>query len=150
MTTQVSNTVSIAAASKVGTSQSDKDILNLVLNELAAIRMMLGCSAGGTGAGILKGSKTWDPGAVADSTAQALTTDTCTGAAVGDIVIPTFSLTLAGLTLSGYVSAADTVTIKLDGNTSGGSVNLASGTLKYMVIPQAAFAQVLAAMVLTA
>lgn len=142
----IQNTTAVAIASS---NEGMQSLLCTIYDELAKIRKMLGCASGGSGAGILIGSKTWDPGAVADSTAQTTTTLTVTGALVGDLVLCAFSLTLAGVTLSAYVSAADTVTFKIDGNTSGGSVNLASGTVSCMVIPQAAMAQALTAMVLS-
>jgi hypothetical protein len=129
--------------------QGTRDLLNTIFDELAAIRKQLGCATGGTGAGPLVGSATWDPGAVADSTAEVTTTITVTGAALGDFVLASFSLDLTGVTMTAYVSATDTVTIVLGPNASGGSKNLASGTLKVMVIPQAAAAQAMAAMVLT-
>lgn len=76
-------------------------------------------------------SKTYDPGSIA-SGAQITTTVTTTGAAMGDFVQASFSLDLAGLTLTAYVSAADTVTVVLVNHTVG-AVDLASGTLRVRV-----------------
>lgn len=80
---------------------------------------------------VLTGSKTHDWASVADS-AQATTTVTVTGAALGDFVQASMSVSLAGTVLSGFVSAADTVTVVLR-NTTGGAVDLASGTLRVLV-----------------
>ena len=72
-------------------------------------------------------SVTWDPASIANG-ASATTTVTVTNAVVGDFVVAAFSNSLSGLTLTGYVSATNTVTAVLS-NTTGGAVDLASGTL---------------------
>lgn len=82
-----------------------------------------------------QGSKTWDPGSVADN-ARLTTTVNVPWARNHDNVIVTFSNGLQGLILSGYVSTETTsdaaangvVTVTLD-NFTGGAVDLASGTL---------------------
>lgn len=79
----------------------------------------------------LRGSKTFDPPLVA-SGAEDTTTVTVTGAALGDLAVPSFSLDLTGLIMTAYVSAANTVTVRWR-NGTGGDVNLASGTLRVMV-----------------
>lgn len=80
----------------------------------------------------LKNSATWDPASIANG-ASATTTVTVTGAVVGDFVVASFSNSLAGLTLTGYVSASDTVTAVLS-NTTGSAVDLTSGTLTCKVL----------------
>ncbi len=80
----------------------------------------------------LANSKTWDPASIANG-ASATTTVTVTGATLGDFVVPSFSLSLGGLSLSAYVSATDTVTVVLTNNT-GGPVDLGSGTLYVKVL----------------
>lgn len=75
----------------------------------------------------LTGSKTYDPGSLADG-ASTSTTVTVTGATLGKAALATFSLDLAGVLPTAYVSAADTVTVYLT-NHSGGVVDLGSGTL---------------------
>lgn len=75
----------------------------------------------------LSGSKTYDPPSVA-AAGSTTTTVTVTGAALGDIAAASFSLSLGGLTVSAYVSAADTVTVVLANNTAA-PIDLASGTL---------------------
>ncbi len=73
------------------------------------------------------GSKTYDPPSVA-SLGTATTTVTVAGAALGDQFVASFSLSLGGLMLTAYVSAADTVTTVLF-NPTAAAVDLASGTL---------------------
>jgi hypothetical protein len=91
-----------------------------------------GHATAATWSGPLTGSATWDPASVADG-AQVTTTVTVTGAALGDFLERiSFSNSLGGLVLSGYVSATDTVTAVLS-NASGGAVDLASGTVKAVV-----------------
>ena len=63
------------------------------------------------------------------------TSDTITvpGVALGDIVIGfSFGVSLAGLTVTGYVSAADTVTLRIQ-NESTATVDLASTTVRVVV-----------------
>ena len=89
--------------------------------------------AGGKSASLIKrhfsGSKTWDPGSVAVG-GSVTTTVTVTGATLANSEVTVgFSLDLAGLTLTGYVSAADTVTVVL-ANLTSGAVDLGSGTLR--------------------
>lgn len=90
------------------------------------------CFLNGVFSSFLAGSKTFDP-ASATTITQEITTITVTGAALGDKVIPAFSLDLAGTTLTAYVSATDTVTCVFFNGTSG-SVNLGSGTLSVKVL----------------
>lgn len=78
------------------------------------------------------GSATYDPPSLADG-AGATTTVTVTGAALGDFVTGvSFSLDLQGITVTAWVSAADTVSVRFQ-NESGGILDLASGTLRVMV-----------------
>lgn len=75
----------------------------------------------------LEGSATYDPPSLVDG-AGATTTVTVTGAALGDYAQASFSLDLQGITLSAYVSSANTVSVRFQ-NESGGTIDLASGTL---------------------
>lgn len=78
------------------------------------------------------GSATYDPASLVDG-AGATTTVTVTGAALGDFVTGvSFSLDLQGISLTAYVSAADTVSVRFQ-NESGGTLDLASGTIRVMV-----------------
>jgi hypothetical protein len=63
-------------------------------------------------------------------------TDTVTvpGVALGDMVLSaSLAVDLAGLIVTAYVSAANTVSIRFQ-NETGGSVNLASATLRLVVV----------------
>lgn len=89
----------------------------------------------------LTGSATYDPASLIDA-AGATTTVTVTGAALGDYVAcVSFDKDLQGITLTAYVSAANTVSVRFQ-NESTATVDLASGTLRAVVIPAAAFANV--------
>ena len=74
----------------------------------------------------------WDPPSVAAGS-SVTTTVTVPGAALGDYAHASFSLSLQGLQLTAYVSAANTVTVVL-GNLTGVAVDLASGTLSVLVL----------------
>lgn len=75
----------------------------------------------------MTGSAVYDPPSIA-AAGTATTTVTVTGAALGEKYNASFSLSLAGLVLSAYVSAANTVTCVFF-NPTAGAVDLASGTL---------------------
>lgn len=81
---------------------------------------------------ILVGSATFNPSDLADGAGET-TTVTVTGAALGDFVdAVSFSLDTQGIMLNGWVSAADTVSVRFQ-NESGGQLNIGSGTLRAMV-----------------
>ena len=82
--------------------------------------------------GYLTGSATYDPASLADG-AGATTTVTVTGAALGDFAMASFSLDLQGITLTAWVSATNTVSVRFK-NETGGVIDLASGTLKAIVL----------------
>lgn len=55
------------------------------------------------------------------------------GVALGDMILGfSFGLDLAGMTVTAYVSAANTVTIRVQ-NESGGTINLASTTIRLVI-----------------
>jgi hypothetical protein len=82
----------------------------------------------------LVGSATYDPPNLA-AAGTTTTTVTVTGAALGDYAACSFSLTSAGIMMTAYVSAANTVTVVLF-NPTAGAIDLGSGTLRCMVVPQ--------------
>jgi|SRR5689334_4393560 len=82
---------------------------------------------------VLQGSATYDPPSLADG-AGTTTTVTCTGAALGGFAHASFSLDLQGIVVTAYVSATNTVSVRFQ-NESGGTLDLASGTLKVRVDP---------------
>jgi len=85
--------------------------------------------------GQVKVTGTWDPASVAGG-AKVTTTLTVSGASLGDFTLASFSLSLQGMQLTSYVSAADTVTFVLS-NLTGSAVNLSSGTLAVLVLKSA-------------
>lgn len=80
---------------------------------------------------VLQASATWDPPSVA-AAGTASTTITATGAALGDFVQVSFSVSLAGLIAQAYVSATNTVTVTLYNPTTA-AVDLASSTVRVQV-----------------
>lgn len=74
------------------------------------------------------GSATYDPPSIPDGGGSS-TIVTCSGARLGMFARAAFSLDLQGISVSAYVSAMDTVTVRFQ-NESGGTINLASGTVK--------------------
>lgn len=58
---------------------------------------------------------------------------TVPGVALGDIVLGfSFGVDLAGMTVTAYINAANTVTIRVQ-NESGGTINLASTTIRMVI-----------------
>jgi hypothetical protein len=85
----------------------------------------------GASAAPLTGTAVYDPPNLADG-AGVTTTVTVTGALLGDFAQAGFSLDLQGITVTAWVSAANTVSVRFQ-NESGGAIDLASGTLKARV-----------------
>lgn len=83
---------------------------------------------------VLSGSATWDPGDLADGAGETSAGITITGAALGDFVLVSAPYDLQGITVTGYVSATDTVKIRAQNEAAGGNINLASGTWRVRVI----------------
>ena len=76
---------------------------------------------------------TLDAGSLVDGAGE---TDDVTvpGVALGDMVIgASLGVDLVGLTVTGYVSAANTVKFRIQ-NESGSTVNLAAATMKIVVV----------------
>ena len=83
----------------------------------------------------LEGSLVWDPGNLADGAGETSTAITLTGATFTDFVLVGAPYDLQGMTCTAYVSASDTVKIRLQ-NETGGAIDLASGTWKVRVLQQ--------------
>ena len=80
----------------------------------------------------LFGSATYDPPNLVDGAGDT-TTVTVTGASLGDFVEGiSFSNNLQGITVTGWVSSANTVSVRFQ-NESGSTLDLASGTLRVKV-----------------
>lgn len=82
-------------------------------------------------ANVLNGSATYDPPSLTDGSETSITV-TVTGAVLGDFALASFSLSTQGIKLAAEVTAADTVTVNLN-NKTGGTLDLASGTLRVRV-----------------
>ncbi len=83
----------------------------------------------------LTGSATYDAASLVDG-AGATTTVTVTGAALGDFVTGlSFGVDLQGISTTAYVSAADTVSVRLQ-NETGGTIDLGSTTVRARVRKQ--------------
>jgi len=87
--------------------------------------------------GHLSGTATYDASSLVDAAGET-TTVTVTGAVLGDFAIAGHGVDAAGITITSYVSAADTVSVRVQ-NESGGTLNLVSATLYARVIPKSAF-----------
>ena len=77
-------------------------------------------------------SVTWDPASILDTDEVAVEV-TVPGAVLGDFAFASFDVDVADLQLSADVTAANTVTCVLS-NSTGGAVDLASGTLRVKVV----------------
>ncbi len=86
-------------------------------------------SAGGL-ATICQGSVVYDAPSLADG-AGTTTTVTTTGVVLGDSVTSvSISVDLQGMLMTGYVSAANTTSVRINNETGGGPIDLASATLR--------------------
>jgi hypothetical protein len=106
-----------------------KALFDAIKADLTAVRAPL--------AGALTGSATYDTASLADG-AGATTTVTVTGAALGDFAMASLGVDAAGITVTAYVSAADTVSVRIQ-NESAGVVDLASTTILAVVLPFGSF-----------
>ena len=76
---------------------------------------------------------TWNPASMLDGDEVAVEV-TVVGAALGDFALCSFSIDVADLQLRADVTAANTVTVVLS-NSTGGTIDLGSGTLRVKVVP---------------
>lgn len=81
----------------------------------------------------ISGSLTWDPGSLADGAGETSSAITVTGAAFGDAVTVAAPYDLQGITCNGYVSATNTVKIRLQNETTG-VIDLGSGSWAVKVL----------------
>jgi hypothetical protein len=88
------------------------------------------------GSSSMYGSATYDAASLADGAGET-TTVTVTGAQLGDFPVVSLGVDLQGITVSAYVSAADTVSVRLQ-NESTGPLDLASATLRALVMRSSA------------
>jgi hypothetical protein len=85
-------------------------------------------------AGRLSATATYDPPSLALGASSTIQTMTLTGAAVGDGVNMSFSNSLAGAELKGYVSAANTVSYYFTNTNGANPLDLASGTVTARIV----------------
>ena len=83
----------------------------------------------------LDGSATWNAGSLVDGAGESKDI-TVTGAVMGDFVLCSLGVDIVDITISAAVTAADTVTIRLQ-NESTATVDLASTTAYVRVLPRA-------------
>lgn len=74
-----------------------------------------------------------DPASLVDAAGSTTSLTGVTGAVLGDTVLVFAPYSLQGITVNGYVSAANTVEIRIQ-NESAGTIDLASGTWKVLVL----------------
>lgn len=123
-----------------GTDRYTRLSFNLGVDDIETLRAA-------TAGAFLTGSATYNPTSLVDG-AGATTTVTVTGAVLGDYVAGvSFSLDLQGILLTGYVSAADTVSVRFQNETTG-TIDLGSGTIRALVRSFAATSTVAAASLL--
>ena len=127
MAEKISSRTNALANAKDGTEL--RKLFNAIHNDLTAIRALF--------SGLLRGSATFDGASLVDAAGET-TTITVTGAAVGDFALVSHGVDLVGISVTAYVSAANTVSVRFQ-NESGSTQNLTSSTLRAVVIPQAAF-----------
>lgn len=84
----------------------------------------------------LSGLAVYDAASLADA-AGATTTVTVGGAALGDFSFVSLSLDAQDIVVTSYVSAANTVSVRLQQENAGSAVDLASLTIKAGVVPRA-------------
>jgi parallel beta-helix repeat protein len=75
----------------------------------------------------------WNPGSIADGDNEVSADIALSGAALGDIVIPSAPYDLQGLTCTAYVRTAGQVRINLANNT-GGAIDLANGNWRVRLL----------------
>ena len=80
----------------------------------------------------LTSSASWTPGAIGNNSTVGKSV-TVTGAALGQVALASFSLSLAGATISAYTSASNTVEAIITNN-SGSTVTLGAGTLLVLAL----------------
>lgn len=76
---------------------------------------------------------TWNPGTIGNNAGVSSASLTASGAALGDFVAVAAPYDLQGVQATGYVSAANTVVIRL-ANSTGSSVTLGSGVWRARII----------------
>jgi len=84
--------------------------------------------------GLMYGSVTYDAASLGDGLGTT-TTVTVQGAQLGDVAFVSLGVDLQGITVTAYVSSSNTVSVRVQ-NESGGTLDLASTTLRAAVMSQ--------------
>lgn len=92
-----------------------------------------GAAWGNLATPFLEASASWDPASIAAGAGLSSSAITVTGAAFGDFVLVAAPYDLQGLTCTGYVSAANNVTIRLH-NGTGSAIDPGSGNWAVRVV----------------
>lgn len=87
--------------------------------------------------GALYAEGTFDPATDIDDGETETTTITVTGAALGDFAVASFSNDIVDQILLATVTSADTVTVVVQNESGVSNLDLSTGTLRVMVLPQA-------------
>jgi hypothetical protein len=82
-----------------------------------------------------EGSVTWNPASLADGAGETSANIAVTGVTLGDHVLVSAPFDTQGILITGWVSASNTVKIRIQ-NETGGTIDLASGTWKLKIIRQ--------------
>jgi len=82
--------------------------------------------------GALIGQKTYNPPSMSTGTGVT-TTVTVPGATIGNLAFASFSKDLSGVSLTAYVSAPDTISVRFQNGTAG-SVDLSEGVLTAITV----------------
>lgn len=101
-------------------------------NDLRLTNDSVGTISGYLPGCVLQGVSNYNPPSLADGDG-ATTTVTVTGAALGDQATASFLLDLQGITMTAWVSAADTVSVRFQ-NETGGVIDLGTANLRARVI----------------
>lgn len=110
------------ASGKDERAKKDRNIIAMLLDEINLLRQQI--------VGVQ--TATWNPVNIANGNGLTSPAVTVSGAAFGDFVEVAAPYDLQGLTATAYVSAANTVQVRLE-NQTGGGVNLDSGSWKVVV-----------------
>jgi hypothetical protein len=97
-------------------------------NDLRLTNDSIGTISGYLSGCVLTGIVSYDPPNLLDGDGVT-TTVTVTGASLGDQVTASFSLDLQGITMTAWVSASNTVSVRFQ-NETGGAINLGNGAIR--------------------
>lgn len=121
----------------------NKEHINNIIDDLAGVRTAL-AAVNTLLAGFLEGSKTHDFGNLVDGAGES-TDVTVTGAALGDYAMVSLGVDSVDLLVTANVTATDTVTVRVQNETTG-AVDLASTTVRVLVIDRSVVLAALSAL----